>query len=86
MIALDFEIAKSIRYHSKRCAFFEGINHLTRGASAIFAAGAIISIVGNSGVAATIINAILAVALAADLVVLSMARPSVRAPTIVPIG
>jgi hypothetical protein len=30
VLALEFEVAKSIRYHAKRCAFFETLNHVTR--------------------------------------------------------
>lgn len=66
--ALGFEIAKSIRYHAKRCAFFEALNHFTRGVAAIFAAAAIVSIVGKNGLLSAVANTLVAVTLSGDLV------------------
>jgi hypothetical protein len=69
LIALDFEVHKSIRYHAKRRSFFDNCNNLTRAISAIFAAGAIVSIVGGSYLATIVVAALLAVISAVDLVI-----------------
>jgi len=68
-IALDFEVHKSIRYHGKRRGFFDSSNNLIRAVSAIFAAGAIVSIVGGSHVATIVVAALLAVLSSIDLVI-----------------
>jgi hypothetical protein len=69
VIALDFEVHKSVRYHAKRRSFFDNCNNFTRAVSAIFAAGAIVSIVGGSPVATIIVAALLATLSSIDLVI-----------------
>lgn len=78
VIALDFEIAKSIRYHAKRCAFFGTLNHVTRGFAAIFAAGAVISLVGKNTFLSGTANVLVAITLALDLVLDYSARARVH--------
>jgi hypothetical protein len=69
LIALDFEVHKSIRYHAKRRSFFDKCNNLTRAASAIFAAGAVVSVVGGSSRVTIIVSVSLAVLSSIDLVI-----------------
>ncbi len=65
---LEFIIARSLRYHAKRRAFFERCNQMTRALSAIFSAGAIISVVKHSEWATIASGAIVGIANALDLV------------------
>lgn len=69
LTALDFDVHKFMRYHAKRRSFFDDCNNLNRAASAISAAGVIVSIAGGFYVAAIIAAALLAILSSVDLVV-----------------
>jgi hypothetical protein len=69
LTALDFEVHKSIRYHAKRRSFFDKCNNITRAASAIFAAGAVVSVVGGSPIVITVVAISIAVLSSIDLVI-----------------
>ena len=69
LIALVFEVHKSMRYHAKRRSFFDNCNNLTRAGSAIFAAGAVVSVVSGSSSSTIAVSLSLAVLSSVDLVV-----------------
>ncbi len=58
-----------MRYHAKRRSFFDKCNNLTRAASAIFAAGAVVSVVSGSPIATAFVAVSLSVLSAFDLVI-----------------
>lgn len=65
---LGFGVARSLRYHAKRRAFFERCDHLTRAITAIAGFGTVGSVLNGFHVAAIVAGSIVGVMTALDLV------------------
>lgn len=65
---LAFGIARSLRYHAKRRAFFERCDHLTRAVTAIAGFGTVGSVLNGFHVAAILTGTIVGILTALDLV------------------
>jgi hypothetical protein len=65
---LSFSVARALRYHAKRRAFFERCNQLTRALSAIFGAGTVAAVVKGIPWITGTMGAMVGIATALDLV------------------
>lgn len=65
---LDFDVAKSIRYHSYRRSFWDRWDHLTKIVSVLTGTSVLVSIVGNETKLAVFFSFMVAASSAADVV------------------